>query len=263
MNNNNMNNNYMNENRRNNIMNNLREIITGYNNTNQLYNLNMYDYNRNIQSLIRLLEQMTTNSTRSSNRYISSTRETNNRRNTFLDDDYYNSILFRLTTQLNNSLSSPNSRGLNETQLQQYTQIVQYNSSLSESRCYITHESFNENEDICQIIHCGHYFKPNAIRRWLENNTTCPVCRYDLTSQQVVHTDISNNMDASNNMNMYRELPSLQDYSNNQIYSFTNIPLSSQQLSTMFTNLDMSNNLTYTFDFPLYLPSQSSNSSNI
>ena len=41
INNNNINNNYMNENRRNNIMNNLREIINGYNNTNQLYNLNI------------------------------------------------------------------------------------------------------------------------------------------------------------------------------------------------------------------------------
>ena len=268
INNNNINNNYMNENRRNNIMNNLREIINGYNNTNQLYNLNMYDYNRNISSLIRLLEQM--NTTNRSTRFSSSFRDPlYSRRNSLLDDEYYNSILFRLTTQLNNSLNSPTSNGLTETQLQQHTQIIQYSSSLSEPRCYITHDQFVENEDVCQIISCGHYFKPNAIKRWLENNTTCPVCRLDLTNQPTANSnnrDVSNNDLSGNNTNSYDDLPPLTDNSSsndNNIYTFTNVPLntqSMQQISSIFNNIDPSNNnLSYTFDFPLYFPPPNNN----
>ena len=240
---------YMNENRRNNIMNNLRDIINNYNNSNQLYHLNMYDYNRNINSLIRLLDQLSNTPSRTSTNRFGGIRENiNNRRSSFLDDDYYNSILFRLTTQLNTSLNSPQSTGLTSDQIQQYTQIIQYTSVLSEPRCYITHEQFVENEDVCQIIHCGHYFKPNSIKRWLENNTTCPVCRYDLTSQP---TNNNTSIDISNNLQ--DSLPPLQPVNN----ELSSMPLNSQnlnQISSFFSSIDTSNNLAYSFDIPLYFP---------
>jgi len=249
----------MNENRRNNIMNNLREIINNYGNSNQLYHLNMYDYNRNMNSLIRLLEQLSYTTNRSNSRFGGLRDGINNRRNSFLDDDYYNSILFRLTTQLNSSLNSPQNRGLSNQQFEEYTQIIQYTSSLSEPRCYITHEQFVENEDVCQIIHCGHYFKPNSIKRWLENNTTCPVCRYDLTSQanqnpnpEITTYDISNNQQDS--------LPPLQPVNN----ELSSMPLNSQnlnQISSFFSGFDTSNNIAYSFDIPLYFPPPRNNNS--
>ena len=45
-----------NNNARLNVLNNLREIITGYNNVYSFYNLNLTEYNRNMTSIIRLLD---------------------------------------------------------------------------------------------------------------------------------------------------------------------------------------------------------------
>jgi len=48
------------------------------------------------------------------------------------------------------------------------------------TQCPITLDEFQENENVCRIRHCGHTFRENALRNWFQQNVRCPVCRYDI-----------------------------------------------------------------------------------
>jgi len=47
-------------------------------------------------------------------------------------------------------------------------------------RCPISFEVFRANDEVLQIIHCGHIFNPCEIAVWFESNVGCPVCRFDI-----------------------------------------------------------------------------------
>ena len=46
--------------------------------------------------------------------------------------------------------------------------------------CYITLETFTDDDNVVMIRHCNHIFKPECINIWLLRNSLCPVCRYDI-----------------------------------------------------------------------------------
>jgi hypothetical protein len=48
--------------------------------------------------------------------------------------------------------------------------------------CPITRESFNENDNVTQIIQCGHTFNTNNLYEWFNHSSVCPMCRYDIRS---------------------------------------------------------------------------------
>ena len=48
--------------------------------------------------------------------------------------------------------------------------------------CPICLDIFEHNSIVTEIIHCGHVFVPNELSRWFETNVRCPVCRYDIRS---------------------------------------------------------------------------------
>ena len=198
-----------NNNARLNVLNNLREVITGYNNVYSFYNLNLTEYNRNMTSIIRLLDNIY-----NTNRNINRNSDRTFRRRSFTnEDDLYSSLILRLTTQLSNNinlnnLNSPTNNGLTEEQIEVNTRTIRYTPELTNSRCPITLTDFEENEEICQIINCGHYFKINAIRTWLERNNTCPSCRRPVIS------DSSNNSFRFSNFNN-NNLPNLRSTSFN------------------------------------------------
>ena len=140
-------------------------------------------------------------------------------------------FLAEYMNQLTNRLNNVEQPAINNTQLNTYTELVPYDTSMNEQRCPITHEDFQEGEQICRIISCGHYFKPNAIRTWFLRNTICPVCR---------HNVLSNN-----------------DTSNNPIDTSISQRLFSNIISNIMPYNDVSyndvsyNTITYTFDIPL------------
>jgi hypothetical protein len=80
---------------------------------------------------------------------------------------------------------------LNATELIHYNDTTEYNNNT----CPITLEEFNHGERICQIKHCGHIFREEALRNWFRRNVRCPVCRYDIRNYINTHrqSDISNN----------------------------------------------------------------------
>jgi hypothetical protein len=65
-------------------------------------------------------------------------------------------------------------------QFERATQSILYDNTLVEATCPITLETFQENDEICRIRHCGHTFKRQAIQSWFQRNVRCPVCRYDI-----------------------------------------------------------------------------------
>jgi len=90
----------------------------------------------------------------------------------------------------NNDLSNFLSNFLNSTvvvrptndQIQNASRIVRYgdiDNPLSQS-CPISLDEFNDDDQIRQLLPCGHLFHQNQFQEWFENNVRCPVCRYDI-----------------------------------------------------------------------------------
>lgn len=220
----------MNNNDRRLLLETIQRMNEDYQTSNREYNLNMMDYHRNMNQMINLISS-SYNQNRISglHNYESPRRLRNmqgqNRITPELD------FLAEYMNQLTNRLNNVEQPAINNTQLNTYTELVPYDTSMNEQRCPITHEDFQEGEQICRIISCGHYFKPNAIRTWFLRNTICPVCR---------HNVLSNN-----------------DTSNNPIDTSISQRLFSNIISNIMPYNDVSyndvsyNTITYTFDIPL------------
>jgi hypothetical protein len=53
--------------------------------------------------------------------------------------------------------------------------------------CPITQEEFSSNEEVTIIKNCGHIFKNQAIKNWLIQHQTCPICRHNiLTNSNII-----------------------------------------------------------------------------
>ena len=48
------------------------------------------------------------------------------------------------------------------------------------SSCPISMDTFNDNETVTIIRHCGHIFNSDELTTWFQSNCRCPVCRYDI-----------------------------------------------------------------------------------
>lgn len=57
-------------------------------------------------------------------------------------------------------------------------------------RCPISFEPFLPEENVLQIIHCGHIFNPCEIAVWFRSNVGCPVCRYDIRNHRHSHNTV-------------------------------------------------------------------------
>ena len=69
-----------------------------------------------------------------------------------------------------------------EDQIIEATQVLLFRELVQpiNNTCPITQDAFQPNDIIIQISHCGHNFKPAALRRWFEGNCHCPLCRFDI-----------------------------------------------------------------------------------
>lgn len=143
------------------------------------YNENMRYYNRNVRDLIEIYRE----------RINDDMLRRRERQNRFYSRPIYNSIY-----DIYNSLNDPLQRNVYTatTELQDVivrptnvqiilaTENIIYDTSLSQHRCPISLENFEEGTDICRIKHCGHVFKRSSLMNWFQRNVRCPVCRYDI-----------------------------------------------------------------------------------
>lgn len=65
-----------------------------------------------------------------------------------------------------------------------YTKYNALNHHTMNTSCPIIQTDFEEGEDVI-ILPCHHCFNPEAINTWLNEKPECPVCRYELDSEEV------------------------------------------------------------------------------
>jgi len=164
----------------------------------------------------------------------------------------YNRILYYYFTR--NPTRQPNTNGFynnvivrpTNDQIQVATTNYLYSidsvTGSSNTNCPITMDEFQDGEEVCRILHCGHTFRQEAISQWFETNVRCPVCRYDIRDYNINHqrqTDVNHSAPVVTN----------DRYANFRNRMENNIL---EIINEYYTEADLSNNQIYTFEFPLY-----------
>jgi hypothetical protein len=123
--------------------------------------------------------------------------------------------------------------------------------------CPITQNEFSPNDEVYQISHCRHLFTPSALQTWFENNTHCPLCRFDIRTNNNAPTNTpneTNDTNANRPVSLHTLLnsaqPSLDLFSNlTQVF---NIPLDAINFDISGGVLDLSNGIfsSYSMEAP-------------
>jgi hypothetical protein len=168
---------------------NIRDVIDDYNYNMIQYNRNMeqwliryndnfYQYQRNTANIINMLHEFQSYTQQNNSRYTPRNTRAGQRyttRNTTNPLNWATFIPLRYTNTNRDAFTR-----LTHQQITSSTQNIEYTDEMTETRCPISWEDFNLGDQICQIRGCGHIFKPVSLMNWLQTNTHCPVCRYDL-----------------------------------------------------------------------------------
>lgn len=111
------------------------------------------------------------------------------------------------------------------------------------TNCPITLEDFQENESVCQIRQCGHLFRETAIKNWFRQNVRCPVCRYDIRTNNPTEPgeeeEEEENETTQVSANMNRIVQSISTGLQNVVQNYL--------------NHDTSMNPTFSIEVPLYI----------
>ena len=163
----------------------LRTMVVSYNN-------NIEAYNNNISRILHLLQERNLHSTYRQPQNIYENRTARTPRPSYRTAlGTQNPDVFGLRSPTSNPSvytfnipirmnSQTTTNRLTREQIQNGTQIIQYDISMDEIRCPISLEDFILDEQICRIRGCNHIFKTANLMRWFETHIDCPVCRYDL-----------------------------------------------------------------------------------
>ena len=200
-------------------------IMQNYMSNFQEYHENVTDYNRNISRMMNIIAN-NSNISLATN-HSAQNIPSHSRRTNFEYD-----LLTYLLTIMNTPINVIN-RGLTESVIETNTRMITYSDTMEESICPITHNTFEPGEQVCQIIHCGHYFKREAIIRWFQTHNTCPTCRHVIRESRE-NDNINNNINNTNNINTHLQ---------NGLDSFARIVNTNIQDPSF-------NTISYSFDIP-------------
>lgn len=106
-----------------------------------------------------------------------------------------------LLTELFNSFTNSVPIVATQTQIDAATRVLLYseiNNPINTS-CPISLNRFSNNSRVTQICNCSHIFDTDAINTWFSSNVLCPVCRYDIRSQNINNTSNNSRNNTSNN----------------------------------------------------------------
>lgn len=128
------------------------------------------------------------------NRYTNSPELNNRNTNTNTNDD----LTSLFNTFLQNVPIIPSEEEiLNSTRIVRYETII---NPLNEA-CPISLDRFQPEDYVTQINYCGHIFKSEELNSWFNNNVRCPVCRYDIrsnnqtqNSRRTINSTVINNL---------------------------------------------------------------------
>jgi len=263
----------------------LRELIHSYDE-------NMREYSENMRSILQIINVMVQRQYYSrshsepqyeytSNNTTNNSRQTNSRRtarqtsrptthttHTTHTTPPILSYYFHTVRDLSgNVLNQPRFQDVivapTQEQINNATRMITYseNTELLNHRCPISLADFDEGDQIRQIIHCGHCFCEETIQSWFRTNVRCPVCRYDIreySNQEIRENEPERAAQQQPRRSVNENVQNMQNITNNMFDGLTN------SLATILNNylendIDMSNNLTYTFEIPIIYRDLSNN----
>jgi hypothetical protein len=123
------------------------------------YNNNQEDYNRNMRSLIQMLQR----ENRDHETYTFEIGIT----------DMANTLMSMLDPSRNNLAQT----GLSPTEISEKTTVYIQSTNQNTFLCPITLEQVQIGDSVMRINRCQHRFKSEALRQWLTNHRRCPLCR--------------------------------------------------------------------------------------
>jgi hypothetical protein len=266
----------------------IREIISNYNENVRLNNQQMMEYHQNMREILDMVRSFPDLQTRASSIPTPTSNRNTNRLHTTNIYPELSTLLYLLSNSIDYTTAErqtpTRTESLSRAQIQTATRNIHYTTDLSYNICPISLEDFVENEEICQIKHCGHIFREEALRNWFRRNVRCPVCRYDI--RNYINTNrnhMNSNNDVSGNTrtnvvgSQYNTTESdSEDSESDEIIEPTNnsatIPPIPDTLSQNLTNIlvdyinnhigpnmqDLSGSFTHTFELPIFYYSDNS-----
>lgn len=229
------------------------------------YSQNIREYNTNMRELIFRVEDYQTSrrnarTSRNRNRYTNSYYNTINRENPFRM--YYHTQWIPT-----NPLGTPASVLLSREEIARATitygfieeMIIRDASGESTNVCPISLEPLQIGDVICEIRGCHHKFKRPNLMTWLNRNSNCPVCRYNLRTTLPSEEPLTHEEHEEMEQDENQEEEEVQDTSGNQ--TSNDIRRIQDSISQIFQNVfqgvnvdsfsDGSSNLLYEFEFPI------------
>ena len=126
-----------------------------------------------------------------------------NNTNTTTGSSQSNNLIERVTSFLNTPITN-NNNNLRPTreQINNASRLVRYNfiENPSSERCSISLQEFNNDDQVRQILYCGHIFHENSLQEWFTRNTVCPLCRYDIRNDNSQVNNTPNSIPNSINL---------------------------------------------------------------
>lgn len=113
------------------------------------------------------------------NMFGDTNRSNTNRTNNIFSFEQQNQRVIPNQRQITNSVTSTKWREIRET--------------TNQPICPITQASFNDDDDVLKINHCGHVFKKNSLLQWFQRSSLCPVCRYNIITTEFGRENETNN----------------------------------------------------------------------
>ena len=122
--------------------------------------------------------------------------------------------------------------------------------------CPIDREILNDDDNVLQIIHCGHYFREENLRRHFTMSTRCPLCRFDIRDYIENYSEPRDSTSLFSSRNRTHELPPIDienPFSRRPGINFNPTQQTTDELqaiSNALNNLDNSGNIIsveYTF----------------
>ena len=235
----------------NNIYNRLHENFYYYQRNIRDYGDNLHEYNNNMATYLSIMSNQILPTRRQPERLFTSASRLygiNPYINLYQIRDEGHTVTNTFTNTFEDVIVRPTI-----TQITQSTELILYDNSLPHPSCSITLESFQEGEQVCRIIGCGHIFKQTAIQRWFERNVRCPVCRYDIRESTPLEREREDEEDEQDNVVERQQTPqtTLTSMLTGAIRSFVNNELRNIPPSNSL------NELIYTFEIPIDLSNNS------
>jgi hypothetical protein len=163
-------------------------------------------------------------------------------------------VLLNPDTTSNNIINRRRNGGLTISEIEENTEIVSYNSILSNdilnTECPITRETFTPQSVVLRLKQCKHCFVPFRMMTWLETHATCPLCRCNVIQNTTnTQTEVNNTTNATTNATTTDN--SIRESNINISNLFNNLIRSN---SNDFNNLSIDNvndnSIIFSFDVP-------------